>query len=79
MNKLAVSAIAIVAAASAWAIPGTLNPSSGSSLKGNIKWMAASKKYVIEYFKWIAEENQMEIDDDYEVKSYNAGIRRIRK
>lgn len=38
-----------------------------------------SKKYVIEYFKWIAEENQMEIDDDYEVKSYNAGIRRIRK
>ncbi len=51
MNKLAVSAIAIVAAASAWAIPGTLNPSSGSSLKGNIKWMAASKKYVVEYKK----------------------------
>lgn len=51
MKKLVFSAIAVLAAASAWAIPGTLNPTSGAPVKGDIKWKAASKVYVVSYKK----------------------------
>jgi len=51
MNKLAVFTVAICSIATAFAVPGTINPVNGTSIKGNIKWMAASKKYVVEYKK----------------------------
>lgn len=51
MNKLAISALAMLAASAALAIPGTLHPLEGAAIKGDIKWMGASKKYVVSYKK----------------------------
>lgn len=47
MKKLAVSLLAVAAASSVWAIQGTLNPEGGASVRGDIKWKAASKVYVV--------------------------------
>ena len=47
MKKLAVSLLAAVAASSVWAIQGTLTPEGGAPVKGDIKWKAASKVYVV--------------------------------
>lgn len=47
MKKLAVSLLAVAAASSVWAVQGTLTPEGGASVKGDIKWKAASKVYVV--------------------------------
>jgi len=49
MKKLAISAFATLAAASVWAIPGTITPESGSPVKGDITWKGAAKIYSVEY------------------------------
>ena len=47
MKKLAVSLLAVAAASSVWAIQGTITPEDGAPVKGDIKWKAASKIYVV--------------------------------
>ncbi len=46
MNKLTIMSLAALAAAEVFAIPGTLNTET-ESLKGDIKWRARDKQYVV--------------------------------
>ncbi len=47
MKKLAMSILALAAASSAWAIPGTVTSSKGGASTGDVKWRARDKSYVI--------------------------------
>lgn len=47
MNKLAIVALAAVAASSAWAIDGTIVTKNNDKKSGDITWQARSKKYLV--------------------------------
>ena len=47
MNKLAIVALAAMAATSAWAVEGTITTKNNDVKKGDITWQARTKKYIV--------------------------------
>ena len=64
MKKLAVSALAVLAMSSAWAITGTLQTDKGTSAKGDIRWNGRTKMYTVVSKKGGSEmESQYKLDE----------------